>query len=812
MTIARRLKIAAISVSILALAACDSAEDRAEAHFESSVALIESGDVERGLVELRNVLTLNEFHVEGRKLYARTLREAGNIAESYQQYRRLVETTPDDLESRLALAEMAISAQNWDEAERHGAVLIQANAELEGTEVVDLTLRFRTAVLDEDNSAVRELTREALALVAKYPDDVTLRQVIVEGLVRDGDYAGAIEQLDVAIELAPDERRFYMAKARALAQLQDAQGLEDFLRETVTRFPEDTDSKLALIRLYSSQGKSGEAADFLRELAESTGKDSDVVTLIAFLRQTEGNDAALTEIESRLATTETPDFLNALRSAIYFETNRRDEAISLMQSIVDGAEPSEQNDRFKVSLAKMLLAEGNEVGARQIVEEVLSHDNAQTDALKMSARWAIEDDRPEAAIQQLRIALDQEPDDAEAMTLMAEAHTRMGDVELAQDLLSLAVEASGNAPEESIRFAQLLISEERFRPAEDVLISALRNDPGNLRILVMLGDVYVETEDWGRATQVEATLRRQETTPAIRAADRLRLQILTQREGRDQAVAFLESLAEDDDTADAAKLGLIRARLADGDTTAAIALAEELKAERPDNVRVGFIVGNTYLAAREYEQAEAAFRAIVDENPRAEQAWIQLSRALSAQGRLDDARATVDEALAAAPDAPNILWAKASFLERANDIDGAIEIYEALYERNSNSLVVANNLASLLATYREDQESLDRAFAVGRRLRGTTVPPFQDTYGWLLYRTGDYDEALKYLVPAARSLSNDPIVQYHLAMTYLALERNEDALSSFERAVEIAGENDPRPQIERAKSEIERISSGVPTE
>ena len=135
-----------------------------------------------------------------------------------------------------------------------------------------------------------------------------------------------------------------------------------------------------------------------------------------------------------------------------------------------------------------------------------------------------------------------------------------------------------------------------------------------------------------------------------------------------------------------------------------------------------------------------------------------------------------------------------------------------MYERDSGVLVVANNLASLLATYKTDDESLERAFAIARRLRGTEVPPFQDTYGWILHRRGQSEEAIEYLEPAAAALANDPIVQYHLASAYEAVGRSEDALAAYQRALELVDENDPRPQIEIAQSAVERLMAGAATE
>ena len=79
------------------------------------------------------------------------------------------------------------------------------------------------------------------------------------------------------------------------------------------------------------------------------------------------------------------------------------------------------------------------------------------------------------------------------------------------------------------------------------------------------------------------------------------------------------------------------------------------------------------------------------------------------------------------------------------------------------------------------------------------MPAFQDTYGWIEYRRGNYDEALASLEPAAKGLPEDPLVQYHLGKTYLALERPAEARAALERALEIAGDS-PLPQFEDART------------
>jgi cellulose synthase operon protein C len=119
----------------------------------------------------------------------------------------------------------------------------------------------------------------------------------------------------------------------------------------------------------------------------------------------------------------------------------------------------------------------------------------------------------------------------------------------------------------------------------------------------------------------------------------------------------------------------------------------------------------------------------------------------------------------------------------------------------SNELV-ANNLASLLSTFRNDAESLDRAFRIGRRFRGTDDAAFQDTYGWILVRRGDLDEALTYLEPAAAALAEEPLVQYHLGMAYLGAERWDEAIERLERAIDLAGPDSTLPQIATAQEAL----------
>ena len=102
------------------------------------------------------------------------------------------------------------------------------------------------------------------------------------------------------------------------------------------------------------------------------------------------------------------------------------------------------------------------------------------------------------------------------------------------------------------------------------------------------------------------------------------------------------------------------------------------------------------------------------------------------------------------------------------------------------SMIIANNLASLLAEHRTDNESLAQAGSLSALLKNSDVPQFKDTLGWVAYLRGDNSSALSLLKDAAAKLPNSSVVQYHLGMSYLAAGQDADASERFKKAIELA--------------------------
>jgi tetratricopeptide (TPR) repeat protein len=140
----------------------------------------------------------------------------------------------------------------------------------------------------------------------------------------------------------------------------------------------------------------------------------------------------------------------------------------------------------------------------------------------------------------------------------------------------------------------------------------------------------------------------------------------------------------------------------------------------------------------------------------------------------------------------------ASAFELKGDYDAAISEYDSLLKDQPGSMVVANNLASLLTDHRTDEASLDRAYSLVASLQKSPIPHFKDTVGWVQYRRGNFKDSTSLLEQAATELPSIATVRYHLGMSYIAIGQNTKAVEQLEKARTLASNDNSLQEEIRA--------------
>lgn len=793
----------------LVLSGCQSSEEKAEDYFKSGMELLAKGDEERALVEFRNVFKYNGFHQEARKTYADLMVKRGNVREAYSQYLRLIEQYPDLVDVRVTLAEMAMGQGDWNEVERHGRAALGLQADLPRAKAIGIALDYRNAARDRDEAKRSELAKEAATLIETMPENLVLRRILIDRKLSGPEPITALADIDAALEQEPESLEFHTLKLRLLGQSGDMAGVGVQLQTMVDLFPENEDLKQSLIRWYLSERDYEGAEAFLRaEAGDVTGDPEKHLTVIQLLNTVKGLDAGraeLTKLIEANAGTPRADFYGSVLASMDFEAGKRDEAIAALEAIVAKAEATDQTRDIKAALARMLDATGQRDRSKSLIAEVLGADPSNIDGLKLRATWAIAEDRPGDAILDLRTAQGQAPRDPQIMTLLAAAFERDGNQDLAGEQLAKAVEASGNGAEEALRYSRFLRQQGRTSVAETVLSDARRVAPGNPQLMGALAEVLLEQQKWPQVREIIAALRALDRPETEQAAKQLEAAILLGQDQIDEGLAMLEEQAAGAGDMRATAL-VVTAQMRAGKIAEARNFLDEALIKAPENKLLRLLSANVDALLGKIDQAEAGYRALITEEPKAEAPVRMLFALLTSAGRQEEAEAVLEAGLQAQPESGTLLWIKAGLLERAGDFDGTIAIYEKLYQANSDNIVAANNLASMITAHRNDPESLDRALAIARRLRESNVPAFQDTYGWIEYRRGNLEEAVRYLEPAAKGLPTDALVQFHLGMAYADLGRKDEAATQFRLALEL-GKGRDLPQMAVAEARLKEITA-----
>ncbi|MCB1333350.1 MAG: tetratricopeptide repeat protein [Roseivivax sp.] len=606
------------------LAGCESSEERAEKFYQSALALMEAGQEEQAMLEFRNVFKYNGTHKEARRTYADLLLKRGEKAQAMGQYLRLIEQYPNEPEVRWILAENALLQGNWDEARRHGEAAQQLDPAALRSRVLGLALEYQKIKTARGRGDLKPVMAQVQLLQDEAGYNDILARVQIDYALSSEDPMTALSHIDAALAQNPDALDMHQMRVRLLAQSGDTEATGAQLQTMAAQFPDNVDIRRALVQWYMSRQDFAGAETYLRQIAGPlTGAPEDHVAVVQLVQSTRGAEAAQAELERLVeanAGTENAVLYAALSATIDFENGREEAAIARMRTMLETAPDGSRKRESQAVLARMLDTTGARDEARTLVDAILEADSGLVPALKLRAAWLIEEDKPGQAVVVLRKALDQRPDDAETLTLMAAAHEREGNIELATERLALAVQASGNAPAESLRYVQALLSQGRTNSAVAVLEDALRRAPVNVVLLTRLAELRMSKSEWGATQEIIDALRSIGTPEAAEAAQRLQADALLGQNKIDESLAFLgEAVAgAEGDAATRSAVLMVQTQVRAGRLDEARGTLDAALAATPQDSGLRLMSATLDAMRGKMDLAEAGYRALIAEDPAAE--------------------------------------------------------------------------------------------------------------------------------------------------------------------------------------------------
>ncbi len=485
---------------------------------------------------------------------------------------------------------------------------------------------------------------------------------------------------------------------------------------------------------------------------------------------------------------------------LQFASGDRAEAIDIAQSIVAATDGDKRNEA-RIALAKMAATEQKLDEAENSVDAVIGEDPKNADALGVRAWIRLTKSEVSKATDDLLVAVNEAPQNAQLIELLGEAYERAGLVTLAEEQYAKALSIGPNPADAGLQLAQFHLRYGRTEQARRVLEDVLARAPKDRRVLTLLARLRLATQDWVGAQEIADKLRTLD-----KGQERYDSRQDRGRRARRIGQAFGQHQSSEGFVVDRWRStgGSCRSRAGLCSVGADVRRrrpAQGAAREEPEKCAGAILLGSIYASTQRMEAAEKAFKDAVaaDNGPLSQ---VALAQFYAASGRLDEAEKTARAGIERDPASNTLRFLLASILQRTERFSDAIALYEDMYKADPESTAVANDLASLLSERRGDPASLERAFTIAQRFRNSEIPQYVDTLGWIYYLRGEYASALPLIKSAAGKLPNVGLVQYHLGMVQKELGQNDLSIASLEKAISQQASMTPT-DLEKAQSAID---------
>jgi tetratricopeptide (TPR) repeat protein len=787
---------AALAFAVIQLAACSTPEEKAKSYYEHGQQLLAAHDNQRAEIEFLNAVRYNKKLLPAWRSLAQVEQLTHNWSRLIPVLRKVSELDPNDVTTRVKLSKLLLVAGNFDEALQTLDKVIAADSQNANL------LALKGAILFKLNDAAGAV-RVAQAALKIDPVNTGAMFILVSDRFANGDAKGALEILNNEAMTRSTDIGIALFKLRIFEQNQNLQQAEAILHRLIQLDPNEIRFKKELIRLYVFQKRNDDAEREQRAIVAADPANTDSqLDLVRLLKTTKGPAAAEQELLSLIKMGgNTFPYQIALAQLDFAEGKLSDGAAKLQKLISDASSPDHVR-AAQINLAELYLSQKQTDAAEALVSDVLNKDARNTSGLKLRAAIRLDRGQLEGAIADLREALNDQPGATDLMLMLATAYERSRSADLAGKEFADAMRASNFDPVVSLNYVAFLQRHGSVSDAEDVLVDLAGRWPKNIEVLSALAQIKLARQEWVGAQEVAEAMKNIGTNPT--PADELLGEALARQGKYDESIVAFHDAYAASPSSTQPMYALVKTYLRAGKSNQAVTFLQSVLKANPSNAEAYVLLGSVQLANKLTDQARQSFMMAIEKQPTNVAGYAALSDFYLLQKNNDEALKVTRDGLKELPNSFELHFTLAGILEETGDYEGAISQYETLLGKYPDSAVVANNLASLLADYRTDKPSFDRAQALTENLRKSPLSPFKDTLGWVSYREGDYKAALPLLEEAAAALPKLALVHYHLGMSYAAVGQAEKASEQFKMALDQA----PNHQLEeKIRAAIARNST-----
>ena len=630
------------------------------------------------------------------------------------------------------------------------------------------------------------------------PNDIAARSKLAQSLVEIGQLGEARKELLEILKKDPANSEAIVT----LAQASQAEEDEAVTEQQLQKFPaKDTAAfHLAAATLALRKGQNGQAADELQQGLKLDPKSPKLHMSLAYLYLVQNDSARAGEEVKAASDVSPPRGLQRLKYAQFQAANGHpDEARAVVEDL------THRYPDYVAAwgvLAQISYGQKKYDEALSQLENVFTRDAQNPDARLLQSEIFLAKGDSKNATNVLDRLNTTYPRNPVIKYRLAQAYLSSGNLNQATLAAEDAVAANPKYVEAILTLCQLYVRSGKPQQAISRLEDLVKKYPKLTLARTTLADAYAQA---GKLDDVVALFQDElKLEPnSAEAYFRLGLVLRLQRKNKEARAAF-EKAAEIAQHNLGAVDELVQLDLLDRNYESATQRVQVARKENPTAPDVFVMEAKIYGAQRDWGHAEQSLRKALELDPNSQSATALLISIYATEKKLPELRKELEDEVAKHPSNNNALMQLGQLYESLGEFPKAKEVYERFLANAPEAVPVLNNLAYLEA---EHLNQLDKAYELAQKARSlnTTNPSVADTLGWILYKRGEYQQAVALLQEGASKLADNPEVQFHLGMAGYMMGQADLARVALERAAQA---DKDFPGKEEAKRRLASLQSG----
>jgi putative PEP-CTERM system TPR-repeat lipoprotein len=698
---------------------------------------------------LKHALEINPQSAEALALMGETSRRQGKVEPAFEYYDRALAQDRRNRTALIGRSTVLLDRGELDKADPDIKALIAMAPR-------DPIARYLQAVSQARHKDVKGAlaTLQKEQALSNYAPAIYLQSVLQ---FQQNQVEQAVAGLERYIEMAPTDTRARKLLGNAYLRKNDSERAVAMLTPALETSPDDVQTLSLLGSAYLMQRQYDKATQLLERAAAIDPKNPETQTRLAAGELQAGDAArAIKTLEEALDLNPTETQANLM----LVMTHLRDRNFEAAREAARRFQVAQPNSPLPVAMQGMVAsAEGDRAAARRHFEKALE---IQPDyfAVRMSlAQLDIEDGNPNAAAGRYEDILKRDKNNIPALLAMANLQLRLGKQDDAVTWLERARAADLTALEPRFALVDVYMRRKDANKAMVVAAELTTIAPQSARAAVALANAQLASgdKDAAIASYRRAAALQPNAPQPIQALARALIESGDEAGGRS---ALQEALALAPDY-EPVRADLIALDLKADRKDAALKLAEEWRAAKPDNPAAVALVGDVLMRVQRYDEAIKTFEALMKQAPSAAAATL-LANAKQRAGKPNPLE-PLESYVAAHPADLRGQQTLAQNYLAAKDMAKARKAFEAVIELAPSDPAALNNLAWIYQSAGDP-----RAAALAQRAHALAPgsPDIADTLGWILVQRGELDQAMPILESAAAKLPDNGDVRYHLAAAW----------------------------------------------